>query len=77
LTRSLLTLTPAPHSPNGITYDPIYSAAVQPNNIDLHTIYRSPNGMLTLISVTPFWAVSLKLVRYSPQDAADISLLLR
>ncbi|KAJ2917274.1 hypothetical protein MD484_g3134, partial [Candolleomyces efflorescens] len=68
---------PMATAPNGVTYDPIYHASVQPNNIELHTIYRSPNGMLTLISVTPFWAVSLKLVRYSPQDAADISLLLR
>ena len=65
------------HRPSGITFDPIYTAAVQPNNMELHTIYRSPNGMLTLISVTPFWAVALKLVRYSPQDAADICLLLR
>ncbi|KAG2002427.1 hypothetical protein CC2G_004618 [Coprinopsis cinerea AmutBmut pab1-1] len=60
-----------------MSYDPIYYASVQPNNIDLHTIYRSLNGLLTLISVTPFWAVSLKLVRYTPQDAADICLLLR
>lgn len=68
---------PMATGPNGTTYDPIYAAAVQPDNIELHTIYHSPNGMLTLISVTPFWAVALKLVRYSPQDAADICLLLR
>ncbi|RXW15655.1 hypothetical protein EST38_g10200 [Candolleomyces aberdarensis] len=68
---------PMATAPNGVTYDPIYHASVQPNNIELHTIFRSRNGMLTLISVTPFWAVSLKLVRYSKQDAADISLLLR
>lgn len=68
---------PMATGPNGVTYDPIYHASVQPNNIDLHTIYRSTNNMLTLISVTPFWAVSLKLVRYVPQDAADICLLLR
>ncbi|KAH6905161.1 hypothetical protein BKA70DRAFT_1373234 [Coprinopsis sp. MPI-PUGE-AT-0042] len=68
---------PMATGPNGVTYDPIYYASVQPNNIDLHTIYRSSNNMLTLISVTPFWAVSLKLVRYVPQDAADICLLLK
>ncbi|TFK22511.1 hypothetical protein FA15DRAFT_517106 [Coprinopsis marcescibilis] len=63
--------------PNGTRLDPIYHASIQSNNINLHTIFRSKNGLLTLISVTPFWAVSLKLVRYTPQDAADICLLLR
>lgn len=68
---------PMATDPSGNQYDPIYTAAIQPNNVDLHTIYRSSNSMLTLISVTPFWAVSLKLVRYTQNDAADICLLLR
>lgn len=62
---------------NGVTYDPIYHASVSPNNIELHSIFHSSNKMLTLVSVSPFWAVALKLVRYSPQDASDICLLLR
>ena len=33
--------------------------------------------MLTLVSVTPFWAVALKLVRYTKWDPGDICLLLR
>jgi hypothetical protein len=33
--------------------------------------------MLTLVSVTPFWAVALKLVRYIKWDPGDICLLLR
>lgn len=69
----------APHcSPaDGRLYDPIYTASVNPQNIALHTIFRSSNGFLTLISVTPFWAVSLKLVRYTKWDPGDICLLLR
>ncbi|KJA16750.1 hypothetical protein HYPSUDRAFT_147290 [Hypholoma sublateritium FD-334 SS-4] len=62
---------------DGRLYDPVYSASVNPQNIALHTIYRSSNGFLTLISVTPSWAVSLKLVRYTKWDAGDICLLLR
>jgi hypothetical protein len=52
---------PMAHDPSGKVYDPIYEASIKQNNIDLHTIFRSTNGVLTLISVTPFWAVSLKL----------------
>lgn len=61
----------------GKPYDPIYTAAIQPNNVHLHTIFTSPNGLLTLVSVTPFWAVALKLVRYTKWDPGDICLLLR
>ncbi|KAJ7600902.1 hypothetical protein C8J56DRAFT_768157 [Mycena floridula] len=61
----------------GKPYDPIYHASIQPNNIHMHTIFTSPNKILTLISVTPFWAVALKLVRYTPNDASDIILILR
>ncbi|KAJ3507414.1 hypothetical protein NLJ89_g6321 [Agrocybe chaxingu] len=68
---------PMAHDPSGNVYDPVYAASVQDNNIHLHTIYRSPDGLLTLISVTPFWAVALKLVRYSKWDPGDICLLLR
>jgi len=68
---------PMAHDPSGKVYDPIYLAALHPDNLKLHTIYQSPNRMLTLISVTPFWSVALKLVRYSKWDAGDICLLLR
>ncbi|KAF9530780.1 hypothetical protein CPB83DRAFT_762493 [Crepidotus variabilis] len=68
---------PYAYDPQGKPYDPIYHASIQANNIDLHTIYTSPNKLLTLISVTPFWAVSLKLVRYVKWDPGDICLLLR
>ncbi len=64
-------------SPSGKAYDPIYTSSIRPNNIDLHTVYTAPNKILTLISVTPFWAVSLKLVRYVRWDPGDICLLLR
>lgn len=50
-------------------------ASIQQNNIELHTVYTSSS--LTLISVTPFWAVSLKLSRYVKWDPGDICLLLR
>ncbi|KAF9467051.1 hypothetical protein BDZ94DRAFT_1156518 [Collybia nuda] len=61
----------------GQRYDPIYTAALKPNNVSLHTVFTSPNGMLTLVSVTPFWSVALKLVRYTKWDPGDICLLLR
>lgn len=47
------------------------------NNVHLHTIFESPNKLLTLVSVTPFWAVALKLVRYTKWDPGDICILLR
>jgi len=65
------------YSSSGKPYDPIYTASIQPNNVHLHTVFSSPNGMLTLVSVTPFWAVALKLVRYTKWDPGDICLLLR
>ncbi|KAF8334347.1 hypothetical protein F5887DRAFT_868956, partial [Amanita rubescens] len=61
----------------GMTYDPIHADTLKPNNVHRHTIYRSTNGMLQLISVTPFWAVALKLVRYTRNDPGDICLILR
>jgi hypothetical protein len=64
-------------SSSGNSYDPIYTASIQPNNTHLHTVFSSPNSMLTLVSVTPFWAVALKLVRYTKWDPGDICLLLR
>jgi len=68
---------PMANDPSGKSYDPIYTASIQPNNVHLHTVFTSPNGMLTLVSVTPFWAVALKLVRYTKWDPGDICLLLR
>ncbi|KAF9016604.1 hypothetical protein BDZ89DRAFT_1022654 [Hymenopellis radicata] len=58
-------------------YDPVYHASIQPNNISLHTIFTSPNKRLVLVSVTPFWGVALKLVRFTKYDMADICVLLR
>ena len=75
--RTLSLITLFLPSPSGKPYDPIYTAAIQPNNVHLHTVFSSPNGMLTLVSVTPFWAVALKLVRYTKWDPGDICLLLR
>ncbi|KAF9002140.1 hypothetical protein BDQ17DRAFT_550163 [Cyathus striatus] len=57
--------------------DSIYNAALTQDNMHLHTIFTSPNGLLTLVSVTPFWAVALKLVRYTKWDPGDVCLLLR
>ncbi|TFK38589.1 hypothetical protein BDQ12DRAFT_117435 [Crucibulum laeve] len=68
---------PMANDPSGNRYDPIYDASTKPNNQQLHTIYRSDNGYLTLVSVTPFWAVSLKLVRYTKWDPGDICMLLK
>jgi hypothetical protein len=68
---------PMAQGPNGTTYDPIHADSIRQNNIDLHTIFTSPNSQLSLVSVTPFWAVALKLVRYTRWDPGDICLLLR
>ena len=63
------------HSPRGYIYDPIYYDAKQPNNIEMNTVYTSPG--LDLISVTMFWGVALKLVRYEKEDPRDIVAMLR
>jgi len=49
-------------SAQGQHYDPIYWDSLMPNNVALNTIYKSHG--LTLISVTMFWGVALKMVRY-------------
>lgn len=36
-----------------------------------------PNRETTAVSVTPFWTVALKMVRYNPADREDICILLR
>ncbi|KAG9312413.1 hypothetical protein JVU11DRAFT_6794 [Chiua virens] len=66
---------PFARDPRGRIYDPIYYDSKQPNNVDMNTIYSSPG--LTLISVTMFWGVSLKLVRYRKEDPTDIVAMLR
>ncbi|KAI9566650.1 hypothetical protein HD554DRAFT_2205914 [Boletus coccyginus] len=66
---------PFARDPRGHTYDPIYYDAKQPNNIEMNTIYSS-NG-LVLVSVTMFWGVALKLVRYQKEDPTDIVAMLR
>lgn len=60
---------------SGRQYDPVYADSIKPNNVHLHTVFTS--GSLSLISVNPYWAVALKLVRYSRFDPGDICLLLR
>lgn len=65
----------AAHSHHGHIYDPIYYDAKQPNNVEMNTVYSSPG--LVLISVTMFWGVALKLVRYKKEDPTDIVAMLR
>ncbi|KAG7085391.1 hypothetical protein E1B28_002953 [Marasmius oreades] len=60
----------------GTPYDPIYHASLQPFNVRLYTVYTSKNKKLSIVNVTPAWAVALKLVRYAKWDPGDISLLL-
>ncbi|KAF8129882.1 hypothetical protein EV363DRAFT_1336935 [Boletus edulis] len=66
---------PFARDPRGHIYDPIYYDSKQPNNIDMNTVYSSPG--LVLISVTMFWGVALKLVRYKKEDPVDIVAMLR
>ncbi|KXN83175.1 hypothetical protein AN958_01752 [Leucoagaricus sp. SymC.cos] len=68
---------PMTTDPTGRQVDPIYTASIQRFNVNYHTIFSSANGMLRLISVAPFWAVSLKLVRYAKWDPSDICILLK
>jgi len=63
------------YSPKGHIYDPIYHDSKQQNNIDMNTVYDAPG--LRLISVTMFWGVALKLVRYKKEDPTDIVAMLR
>jgi len=66
---------PMAQSAQGQPYDPIYWDSLKPNNVALNTIYASPG--LKLISVTMFWGVALKMVRYKKDDPADILAMLR
>ncbi|KAG1880999.1 hypothetical protein F4604DRAFT_1749328 [Suillus subluteus] len=66
---------PFAHNSQGQLYDPIYHDSKQANNIDMNTIYESPG--LVVISVTMFWGVALKLVRYKKEDPTDIVAMLR
>ncbi|KAJ7048883.1 hypothetical protein C8F01DRAFT_1094245 [Mycena amicta] len=59
----------------GTLYDPIHAASVQVS--DSLTVYASPNGLLHLVSVTPYWTVALKMVRFNAADREDICILLR
>ncbi|KAK7054091.1 hypothetical protein R3P38DRAFT_2761887 [Favolaschia claudopus] len=59
----------------GAAYDPIHAASIQVG--DSLAVYTSPNGLLKLVSVTPFWTVALKMVRYNAADREDICILLR
>ena len=56
-------------------YDPIYTEAIQPNNVMLNTIYSSRG--LRLVGVSWSWAVALKLVRYKKDDPEDIAAILK
>lgn len=66
---------PFAHNTQGQLYDPIYHDSKQANNIDMNTVYSSPG--LVVISVTMFWGVALKLVRYKKEDPTDIVAMLR
>ncbi|KAK1219547.1 hypothetical protein PQX77_017735 [Marasmius sp. AFHP31] len=67
---------PMSTSSSGTPYDPIYHASLQPFNVKLYTVFTSRNKKLTIINVTPAWAVALKLIRYAKWDPGDISLIL-
>ncbi|KIJ62450.1 hypothetical protein HYDPIDRAFT_114573 [Hydnomerulius pinastri MD-312] len=66
---------PFARDPKGHIYDPIYYDSKQPNNVEMNTVYSSPG--LLIISVTMFWGVALKLVRYKKEDPTDIVAMLR
>ncbi|EIW78022.1 hypothetical protein CONPUDRAFT_84249 [Coniophora puteana RWD-64-598 SS2] len=66
---------PFARNANAEVYDPIYHDSKQPNNVSMNAVFDSP--FLTLIAVTPFWGVALKLVRYKKEDPSDIAALLR
>ncbi|KAG1824904.1 uncharacterized protein BJ212DRAFT_1260778 [Suillus subaureus] len=66
---------PFAHNSQGQLYDPIYHDSKQANNIDMNTVYQSQG--LVVISVTMFWGVALKLVRYKKDDPTDIVAMLR
>ncbi|KAG2366120.1 hypothetical protein BDR07DRAFT_1373830 [Suillus spraguei] len=66
---------PFAHNSQGQLYDPIYHDSKQANNIDMNTVYKS-RGLL-VVSVTMFWGVALKLVRYKKEDPTDIVAMLR
>ncbi|KAI6127618.1 hypothetical protein EDD16DRAFT_247196 [Pisolithus croceorrhizus] len=66
---------PFARDPRGHIYDPIYHDSKQQNNIDMNTIYEARG--LRLISVTMFWGVALKLVRYKKEDPKDIVAMLK
>ncbi|KAE9404211.1 hypothetical protein BT96DRAFT_758762, partial [Gymnopus androsaceus JB14] len=68
---------PMSTDPNtGASFDPIYTESVKENNVQLYTVFTSSNKLLSIVSVTPFWAVALKLVRYTKWDPGDICLIL-
>ncbi|KAG2144410.1 uncharacterized protein EDB93DRAFT_1153328 [Suillus bovinus] len=66
---------PFAHNSQGLLYDPIYHDSKQPNNIAMNTVYQKQG--LVIISVTMFWGVALKLVRYKKEDPTDIVAMLR
>ncbi|KAI0263557.1 hypothetical protein BC834DRAFT_301792 [Gloeopeniophorella convolvens] len=59
----------------GRQYDPIYSAAVRPENSVPQTIFEGRG--LALVAVPWAWAIALKLVRYAKQDPVDCAAVLR
>jgi len=65
---------PMAQNAQGQPYDPIYWDSLKPNNVALNTIYASSG--LKLISVTMFWGVALKMVRYKKEDSEDILAML-
>ncbi|KAJ8090121.1 hypothetical protein PM082_018704 [Marasmius tenuissimus] len=67
---------PMARSQTGAPIDPIYYSSTQQNNVNLYTVFTSKNRKLTIVSVTPAWAVAFKLARYAKLDPPDICLLL-
>lgn len=66
---------PVAYDAMGREFDPISSSSKDVENPDV--IYTSPNGWLVLISVTRWWAISMKLMRFQKQDPQDIYVLFK
>lgn len=57
-------------------YDPVAATSMTPTNVAMQTVYMSPNGQLTLIGISPPWALAFKFARYLKYDPEDIVAIL-
>ena len=74
LTRFLISNSPS-FSQKGRTYDPIFYASTQRQNVESQTIFgqRGP----ALVAVPWPWVITRKLVRRAKQDPIDCAVVLR